>query len=70
MKTTTIPFDLRAWRYRMQKTQVAAAQLVGLSRLAYCHAEYRCQDRPGTPCSKTLALLCQALERELSKEAA
>jgi transcriptional regulator with XRE-family HTH domain len=64
MKTTTLPFDLRQWRYRMAYTQVQAAQAVGMSLGAYREAEYRCQDRPGSPCAATLAKLAQALERE------
>lgn len=70
MKTTTLPFDLRGWRWRLGLTQKEAAQQVGLSTNAYCRAEYRCQDRLGHPVSATLALLCQALERERKREAA
>lgn len=62
MNTTTVPFDLRAWRRRMGWTQAQAAAQVGMSLRAYSTAEYRAMDRPNAPCTKTLALLCQYLE--------
>ena len=61
MKVTTIPFDLRAWRYRMRWSQARAAAELGLSLSAYCRAEYRSDDRH--ICGKTLALLAQAIEQ-------
>ena len=64
MKTTVVPFDLRAWRRRLRWTQARAAEALGVSASAYCAAEYRAEDRAGAPVRKTLALLAQALERE------
>jgi transcriptional regulator with XRE-family HTH domain len=63
MRTTTIPFPLREWRLRLNITQARAAELLGLSRAGYCQAEYRAEDR--NECQKTLALLAQAIEKDL-----
>ena len=61
MLTTTVAFDLRAWRHRLKLTQREAAELVGMSCDGYRVAEYRAEDEGR--CNKTLALLAQALER-------
>ena len=62
MKTTTTTFDLKSWRLRMRWTQAEASKEVGMSLSAYAKAEYRCQDRRGSPCNATLAKLCRMLE--------
>jgi DNA-binding XRE family transcriptional regulator len=69
VRTTTVPFDLRAWRARMRLTQAQAAQALGLSLSGYCESEYRAADRKGHPVVKTVALLAQALERETKERA-
>ncbi len=63
MRVTVVPYDLLSWRQRLGWTQAAAASALGLSESAYRCAEYRAQDRPGAPVSKTLALLAALLER-------
>ena len=60
MRTTTAPFDLRAWRHRLRLTQAGAAELLGMSTSGYGSAEYRSDDRG--ECGKTLALLAQEIE--------
>lgn len=62
MKQTIVPFDLPAWRQRMQFTQATAAGALGLSLSGYTRAEYRCQDAPGKPVNATVAKLAQLLE--------
>ena len=70
MRTTTYPFKLREWRTRMGWTQRQAAEAVGLSLGAYRSAEYRAEDRPGSPVQATLVLLCRLLERHRTEIAA
>lgn len=67
MKTTTVPFELRAWRYRMRWTQAEAAEALGLSLSGYCRMEYRSEDGQGHPTNKIVALLAEALEHKESR---
>ena len=62
MRTTTISFNLRAWRDRLGLTQPEAAPLLGLSRSGYVTAELRNSRRPDNPCNATLAYLCMYRE--------
>ena len=63
MRTTTLPFDLLAWRRRMALTQAQAADALGLSLSGYAQAEYRATDRPNNPTNATVAKLAIMLER-------
>ena len=70
MKTTTVQFNLRAWRQRMGWTQVRAAQELGMSSGGYIASEYRNEDRAGHPCNKTVALLATRLEQQAAEKVA
>jgi hypothetical protein len=69
MRVTTVPFSLREWRLRMMWTQEKAAAELYLSIDGYRRAEYRCMDRPHSPCNATLARLAVALEDGLQPAA-
>lgn len=62
MKTSKDPFDLPAWRRRMQWTQARAAEELGLTVSGYQHAEYRSTDLPGNPVNRTVVILAKLLE--------
>lgn len=66
MRTTTVPFELRAWRHRMGWTQAEAACALGLSLSGYCRAEYRNEDDAAHAANKTVALLALELEHNRS----
>lgn len=56
-ETSLTPEQLRAWRRRLELTQVEAAKLIGVSIRSY--SLFECGD---TPISKPIALACWAVE--------
>jgi predicted transcriptional regulator len=64
MKLLTTSFDIYSWRQRMEFTQQAAADALGISLAAYRKLEYVALDRPRFPVKKSYAVLARLLERE------